>query len=84
MIWSSLVVFVAMFALDFVWARYTYAMTDKRAVAAGVYAVGILLFAGTAQIGYTADLWLLFPAGLGAFAGTFLAVHQSKKLPQEK
>ena len=74
-IWQSLVVFAAMFALDFVWAKYTFAMTDRHPYRAGGYAGAICLLAGIAQIGYTADPWLLIPALIGAFGGTVLAVR---------
>jgi hypothetical protein len=70
-------VFFAMFALDFVWARYTYAMTAKRAGAASGYAGAIVLLSGTAAIGYTSDPWLLVPAVCGAVMGTWLAVKIS-------
>ncbi len=67
-------VFLALFLLDFVWAKYTYAMTDQRVVKSGVYASVIILLSGLAQIGYTSDPLLLIPAIAGAFFGTALAV----------
>ena len=72
---TALFVFIAVFALDFVWARYTLAMTGKRRWAAGSYGALIIVLAGVAQIGYTSDPWLLVPAALGAFAGTAAAVE---------
>jgi hypothetical protein len=72
-------VFVAMFALDFVWAFYTKAIQRHAATAAASWAVGIILFSGFSQIAYTHEPWLLLPAALGAFAGTFIAVLIAKK-----
>jgi len=68
-------VFGVLFVLDFVWARYTIAMTDRSATKAAGYAGIIIVLSGAAQIGYTADPWLLIPAFLGAFAGTYVAVR---------
>jgi hypothetical protein len=73
-LFDCLVVFGAMFALDFVWAHYTRSVNDDRCFMAGVWAVAIILFAGTAQIGYTGNHWMLIPASLGAFLGTVAAL----------
>lgn len=72
-------VFAALFVLDFVWAKYTLAMTQKRAVVASGLASAIILLSGAAQIGYTSAPWLLLPAAAGAFAGTFAAVRFTKE-----
>lgn len=72
---SWLGVFAAVFALDFAYAIYTRAVTNERAIAAGIYASAIILLAGSAAIGYTSDPWLLIPAMCGAFCGTVLAVR---------
>lgn len=76
---QSLGVFIALFMLDFVWAKYTYAMTQKAAAWAGGYACVIILLGGYAAIGYTQNPWLLVPAMAGAFAGTWLAVRFQKE-----
>lgn len=67
-------VFVAIFVLDFVWARYTYAMTQERPWAAGFYGAAIFLLSGFSVVQYTTNHWLLIPAAIGGFAGTFAAV----------
>lgn len=72
---SWIAVFVALAALDFFWARYTQAITNKRAVFAGAYAIVILALGGFSVISYTTDHTLLIPACLGAFVGTFAAVR---------
>jgi hypothetical protein len=72
--WKWGAVFVALAVLDFVWARYTMAITDKRALAAGGYAIVILALGGFSVISYTTDHWLLIPACSGAFVGTYFAV----------
>jgi hypothetical protein len=80
--WAA--VFAALAALDFVWARYTLAITDKRASAASIYAAVILALGAFSVISYTTDHWLLIPACTGAFVGTYLAVwHDERKKPKD-
>lgn len=67
--------FGAMFALDFVWTFYTRAVQRRAALAASNWAVTILLFNGVAQIGYINEPWLLLPAAIGAFGGTYTAMR---------
>ena len=68
-------IFVAMIAVDFVWAHYTKAITDKRALKAGLNAIGILALGAFGIISYTTNHWLLIPACAGAFVGTYSAVR---------
>lgn len=70
--------FLAMAALDFVWTKYTYSVTKKYPHWASGWASAIALLAGAAQIAYTKNPWLLIPAVLGAYAGTYLAVEWEK------
>jgi hypothetical protein len=71
---DSIVIFLVMVAVDWVWASYTKSVTEKKPIAAGVHAVGILAFGAVSVIGYTSNHWLLIPACGGAFVGTYLAV----------
>lgn len=67
-------VFAAMFALDFVWAYYTKAITRHAPFAASNWAIVVTVFSAIAQIGYVENHWLVLPAALGAFAGTYSAM----------
>jgi hypothetical protein len=73
--WTWLFVFLSLVALDFVWAKYTQAITDKKPINAGLYAILILALGGFSIISYTTDHMLLIPACAGAFVGTYLAVR---------
>jgi hypothetical protein len=66
--------FALMFALDIVWALYTQSMVAGQAVRASSYAAAIQLFTGALVLEYTKDPMLLIPAGLGAFAGTYVVI----------
>lgn len=74
-----LFVFLAMTALDFAWAFYTRACADGRAFVAASWAAGLIVLSGAAQIGYTHDPYLLVPAALGAFVGTWSALRLTKQ-----
>ena len=74
MMLAGIGVFAAIFILDFVWAKYTLAMTERRAAMASGLASTIILLSAMAQIGYTTNPWLIPAAMLGAGAGTFVAV----------
>lgn len=78
------IVFAAMFALDFVWAYYTRAIQRHAALPAALWAVGIIVLGGIGQIGYVNDPVLLIPAALGAFGGTFAAIHWSAAAKLER
>lgn len=69
-----LTVFVAMFAVDFVWARYITACAERARFEAASWSVLVILLGGYVAISYVGDPWLLIPAGLGAFAGTWVSV----------
>lgn len=74
MIIKALTVFVAIFVLDFFWAKYTACMTRKLAHKASLYSSLIILANGVAVVIYAGEPLMVLPAALGAYAGTFVAV----------
>jgi hypothetical protein len=77
-VFSFLSVCAAMTALDFVFAEYTRATADSRAVKAAAWAAAIILLTGFVTTAYVGNIWLLIPASLGAFAGTWLSVRRTR------
>jgi uncharacterized membrane protein YfcA len=75
---SFLGVFLLTAVLDFVWARYTAHVGAARAIAASLYASFIFSVGGLVTVAYTVNHWLLVPAALGAFLGTYVAVRTNK------
>lgn len=71
---TALLVFISVAALDFVWALYASHVTRNNAVMAGFYASLIMILGGLAAVGYVNDPWMLIPACLGAFVGTYGAL----------
>lgn len=74
MILEALAAFVAMFLADFVWAKYIKAIADHRRPSASSWAVLLMVLSGVATITYVNNHWMLIPAALGAFAGTWFSV----------
>lgn len=81
MILHWLTAFGGMVFLDFLWARYTMALADRRVLAGGFYAMGTIALGGAVTISYVTDPMLLIPACVGAFVGTSLSIYfnQEKK-----
>lgn len=66
--------FMMMVITDICWAVYIVKVQRDLPVQAGLWAVGLFLTGAFAIVGYTTNPWLLIPAGLGAFTGTYLGV----------
>lgn len=69
-----LAAFGVMFALDFIWAKYTAYIVAQRPYAAGFAAALIMVCNGVVTLIYVQDPSMLIPAALGAFTGTAAAV----------
>lgn len=70
--------FVAMFALDWVWAKYNLATAGRRALAAAMWATIIPAFGYITVTAYLDNPWTLISTGLGSFAGTYYSIKHSK------
>ncbi len=73
---GALIAFSGMFALDFVFARYTLSVMSQRPVAASSYAAGCLLLQGAVILSYVNEPIMLIPAAAGAFIGTYVGMWQ--------
>lgn len=78
---AYVVVFLAMFGLDFVWSYYTRAITNHIAASAAHWSVGILVLNGVVTRGYVEDWTLFFPAVAGAWLGTYASIKWRKDGP---
>jgi hypothetical protein len=67
--------FLAMIAVDVMWARYIMAAADRRAWSAAIYSGGIVLGGAVVTLAYVDSAWNLIPASLGAIAGTYWTVR---------
>jgi hypothetical protein len=73
---KPLLAFVAMIAVDMLWAKYIMAASDRRAFAAAAYSCGIVLGGAVVTLAYVDNPWNLIPACLGAMAGTYWCVRR--------
>ena len=74
-----IVTFFALFFTDIFYIYYLRSVQYGRAVHASCWAVVVFLMACVAVINYTTNHWLLIPAGLGAFCGTYVGMKLRKK-----
>lgn len=69
-----LVVFAAVFALDWVWAKYMRAVADRVRVTASLHAALIIGLTVVSTTSWINDWVLAIPAMAGAAAGTWYSV----------
>jgi hypothetical protein len=72
--WEYLFTFLAVFMLDVVYTYYLRCVSTGKTMMASVWSVACYLGASVAVINYTSDHWMLVPAALGAFCGTFVGM----------
>jgi hypothetical protein len=76
-----LIAFASLFAADFAWAVCVRKVRDDSPMAAALWALGIFLPTSAGVIAYTIDWWLLVPASVGTFAGTYAGVSWNRSNP---
>ena len=79
MLLQALATFLAMAALDFVWAHYIAAVHQKHALRSAVYSAAMVAFNSLVVLSYSEDHWMTVPTVAGAFVGTFLSVWRQSK-----
>ena len=72
--------FCSMVGCDFVWARYVRACTKGKPTHAALWAVAVFLSGGVVVLTYVNNPWMLIPAGLGAFCGTFIGIWMDEEI----
>ena len=77
MIWQILGIFVAVIILDILWAKYIQHVGEKRPVKAANYAVLLYLLGAFAVTSYVDNPYLLIPASLGSWIGTYWGSRKS-------
>ena len=70
--------FIVVAIVDVFWTRYFQATAEKKSVQAGIFSAFIILFSAISTRAYVHDGWLVIPAALGAFVGTYFTVKLHK------
>lgn len=77
----ALLVFCAYFVIDILWARYTYAVVNMKAVPAATIGSAMYFLLAFGVLNYTENFLYLAPLVVGSWLGTYLVVkwEQAKK-----
>ena len=73
------VTFFAVFFTDIFYTYYLKAVQEEQTVKASLWASIVFIVACVAVINYTTNYWLLIPAGVGAFCGTYVGMILRKR-----
>lgn len=71
---SYIVAFFTLFILDIAWSFYLNRVKDGAALSSATWAAALYIMGASATIAWTTNHWLLVPAVLGSFAGTYVGV----------
>lgn len=71
--------FFLIFFTDVFYTYYLRSVQNDEILKASVWAVVVFAIAAQAVINYTTNHWLLIPAYLGAFCGTYVGMKIRKK-----
>jgi predicted small integral membrane protein len=72
---TYLLVFCSTFIADIVWARYIVAATERHTLRAAFWSAAIIALGGFNVTQYALNWHTVFPAIVGAFAGTWFALR---------
>ena len=73
-----IITFTLVFVVDIIYTYYLKAITESHALKSSFWGAACWLVGSLAVIEYTADHWLLIPACLGAFCGTYVGIKFRK------
>lgn len=73
-------VFFGLVVIDVLYAIYTKQVQKDNALLSSLSAAALYVISGLVVIGFVKDIFLLIPAGLGAFVGTYIGVKINNKL----
>ena len=73
------VTFFAVFFTDIFYTYYLRAVQEEQTIKASLWASIVFIVACVAVINSTTNYWLLIPAGVGAFCGTYVGMILRKR-----
>lgn len=77
--YTYILVFFTMIAVDYFWGVYIKAMANHQEMKAAIYSMFIMLSGAFTAINYIENHWMLIPAALGGFIGTYISAKYSHK-----
>ena len=79
MIFKALFVFILVALVNFLWAKYIKYIAKENAIQAATYGTALSLFGNLLTIVYISDHWMLIPAAIATFIGTYFSVKVTNK-----
>jgi uncharacterized membrane protein YfcA len=79
-----LVTFFSIFLLDIVYTYYLRCVANDNVLGASFWSVACYILGSVAVISYTTDHWLVIPAVVGAFCGTYAGMKLKKRQSQDE
>jgi TRAP-type C4-dicarboxylate transport system permease small subunit len=76
MVLDSLVVFCSLFVCDFAWSYYINNVKEGSAFKAASWALFLFIVGAIGVTTYVHNQWLIIPAAMGAFLGTYVGVKR--------
>lgn len=73
-VFQAIFTFLAYFVVDIVWVYYTLGIAKGDKLKASLSAAAIPLLVGIATIQFVDNHWMLIPAALGGFVGTWVSM----------
>lgn len=73
-----LITFFSIFLLDIVYTYYLRCVAKDNVLGASFWSVACYLLGSIAVISYTTNHWLVIPAVIGAFCGTYAGMKLKK------
>ena len=74
-----IITFLALFFTDVFYTYYLRSVQNNEVLKSSLWAVVVFAIAALAVVNYTTNHWLLIPACLGAFCGTYVGMKIRKK-----
>jgi hypothetical protein len=74
LVFQAIFTFCAYFIVDIVWVYYTLGIAKNNKLQASLSAAIIPVLVGIATIQFVDNPWMLIPAALGGFAGTWFSM----------
>ena len=71
--------FFAIFLLDIVYTYYLRCVATNNVLGASFWSVACYILGSVAVINYTTNNWLMIPAVVGAFCGTYVGMIVKKR-----
>ena len=78
--WEYILTFVFLFFTDIFYTYYLKSVADGKALIAAFWSVVVTVIGAFVVINYTTNHYVLIPAALGAFCGTFAGIHFKKRM----